>query len=64
MRDLYREQAKYLLTSNLWEAVEATVINEATTLAFQAGTMEHIEYAKALKYWHTILLKTLAKLST
>jgi len=64
MRELYKEQARYLLSSNLWEVFNATIINEAGTIALKTSAdWSHIEFAKAIDYWHTVLAKMLLKLS-
>lgn len=65
MKDLYKEQARYLLTSNIWEVIEATVISEAGNLALKSSAdWQHVQFAKALDYWHTIVAKMLRQLST
>ena len=52
-----REQVKYLKTSNLFEILNATAINEAASLAMKADTLEHLQFAKALQYWNKIFNK-------
>ncbi len=63
MRGILRDQAKNFQTSNLFEIIDATIINEASNLFLQAGNMEHLQYAKALHYWNNILKKMLNALS-
>lgn len=57
MRDILRDQAKQLQSSNLYEIINATVKDESFKLFSQAGTLEHLQYAKALLYWNKVLLK-------
>lgn len=53
-RDLFREQAKYLQTSQIWEVIDATITNEASSLALlQSTNFEQVQFAKALFYWKT-----------
>ena len=65
MRDLLREQAKYLQTSNLWELLDSTITNEAAHLALvQSTNFEHVQFAKALHHWNFVfknMIDTLAK---
>lgn len=52
MRDLLREQAKYLETSQLWEIMQSTIINEAYNIALiQSKNFEEVEIGKMLKHW-------------
>lgn len=57
MRSLLRDQAKQLQSSNLYEIVNATIIDEGHRLFLQSGNMEHVQYAKALIYWNQVLAK-------
>lgn len=57
MRSLLRDQAKQLQSSNLYEIINATAINESFNLFTQAGNMEHVQYAKALIYWNKVMTK-------
>lgn len=65
VREVLREQAQYILTSNFWEIVEATMINEASQLALmQSQEWDHVLSAKQLYYFVKIfrkMLYTLAK---
>lgn len=63
MRSLLRDQARSLQTSNLFEILDATITNEASSLLLQAGTVEHLQYGKALHYWNKILKKTINALA-
>ena len=61
---ILREQAKYIQTSQFYEILHATVINEAIDLALnKSATFEHVEFAKALKYWDTIMAKMILHLA-
>lgn len=52
MRELLREQARYVATSQLWEIFNAAIINEAADLALiQSSEWQHIETAKMLHHW-------------
>lgn len=64
MRDLFREQAKYILTSQLWDVIYSTALNEAANLALKNSlNFDHVQFAKALDYWNTLVLKLLVKLA-
>lgn len=64
MKDVFREQAKYILTSHLWEIIHATAVNEAGTLALKNSTnFEHVQFAKSLDYWNTLATKILVALA-
>lgn len=52
MRSILREQAKYIVTSNLWEVLNSTIINEASNLALlQSENFDQVRFAKALHHW-------------
>ena len=56
MRGILRDQAKSFQTTNLYEILNATITNEAATLALiQSATFEHVQYAKALHHWNHVL---------
>ena len=64
MRDIYREQAKYILSSQIWEMINATAVNESANLALKRSlNFEHVQFAKSLDYWNTLVVKMLAALS-
>jgi len=63
MRSLLRDQAKQLQSSNLYEIINATAIDEAHKLFLQSGNMEHVQYAKALIYWNKVLVKMINALA-
>lgn len=52
MRELLRDQAEYILRSDLWEIFNATITNEAANLALvQSMNWEHVNTAKMLHHW-------------
>ena len=52
MRDLLREQARYLETSQLWEILINTLNQRANKMALEESLeWNHILSAKALKIW-------------
>lgn len=56
MRGVLREQAKYLQTSNLWEILNATIINETFDMALrQSQDFEAVRSAKMLYHWNHVL---------
>ncbi len=65
LRNVLREQAKYLATSQLWEVFNNTAIQEANDLALKkSANWEHVLYAKALKYYVDIFSTMITKLKT
>ena len=61
---LLKEQAHYIETSQFYEILNAAVINESARLAFEAPTLEALQFAKALNYYGTMmrsLIKDLKK---
>lgn len=64
VRDLLREQAKYVSTSQLWEILNASILQEASNLALiQSKDWSHVEFAKALKHWQHFMENTIHTLS-
>ena len=63
VKGILRDQAKSLLSSQLYEVLDATITNEGINLLTQASTVEQLQYAKALLYWNKILKKTVNSLS-
>lgn len=63
IRELLREQAGYLLRSEVYEIFEATLTNEAARLALESGNFEHVQFAKALQYWNATMKKIYVSLS-
>lgn len=50
--DVLKEQARYLETSQLYEILRATIINESADLALkQSQNWEQVQFAKALHHW-------------
>ena len=64
-RDILRGQAKYLQTSQLWEILNATIVNEAADISLrQSQNFEHVQNGKMLYHWGHVfknLITTLAK---
>lgn len=64
VRDVLREQARYIQTSNFWEIVQATVLNEAANLALvQSKEWQQVETAKMLHHWQYVFDNLLHALS-
>lgn len=64
MRDMFREEAKYIVSSHIWEVINATAINEAGTLALKNSlNFDHVQFAKGLDYWNTLVVKILTALA-
>lgn len=64
MRDLLREQAKYLKTSQIIDLLDATIINESSNLALiQSTNFAHVEFAKALYHWNIVFKNMILILS-
>jgi hypothetical protein len=57
IRVLLKDQADNVLRSELYDIFYATIANEASRLALQSGSLEHLQYAKALKYWNDTMKK-------
>lgn len=61
---LLKEQAKYLVTSQLFEVFNETINAEANDLALNKSTeWQHVQFAKALKYYIDVLNTMVSKLS-
>ena len=64
MLDILREEAKYFERSQLWEILNASILNEASNLALHQSTnWEHIKYAKALNNWSFFFKNVVHRLS-
>lgn len=64
IRELLKDQAKNLLTSQLYEVLDATITNEAYNLALiQSKDMDNVYSAKMLHHWNFVLKNILKKLS-
>ena len=65
LRDILREQAKYLSTSQIYEVFNSTIKNEAFDLALnKSKDWDHVLYAKALAYWVDVMTSMVNKLKT
>ena len=65
IRDLLKEQSKYLETSQLWEILNASIANEAVNLSLiQSQNFDHVQFAKALWHWSAFMQKVVKRLST
>lgn len=57
LRDILRGQAKFIQSSQLWEILSASTLNEAVNLALiQSKDFDHVQFAKAM--WHYSLFIT------
>lgn len=60
MRELLRDEARYIITSTLWEVFNAAITNEAASMALINSTeWEHVEVAKMLHHWAHFFRNTL-----
>lgn len=63
-RDLFREQAKYIDKSELWETIHASLANEAIDLALiQSKDFDAVQFAKALWHLSTFMRNVVLQLS-
>jgi hypothetical protein len=64
VRDLLKEQAKYIDRSDIWDILSASIANEAINLALiQSQDFDHVQFAKALWHWSTFMRNVILKLS-
>lgn len=68
MRGILRDQAENLLTTQLWEVLHASIVNEAYQLALmQSGKSGDIEkdvrFEKALHHWAHFMRNVIVKLA-
>ncbi len=62
--DILREQARYFKTSQLYEVLRSTIINEAHNAALiQSTDFEQVKFAKALYHWQFVLDNIIKKLT-
>jgi hypothetical protein len=61
--DVIKTQASTLKKSELWEILRATLINQASESALKSVTWENVQFAKALRYYVTVIDKVLKELS-
>lgn len=65
LREVLREQARYIMKSNLYEIIRATIMNEAAKAALiQSTDWEQVRFAKALYHWSYVLDNMLKVLTT
>ena len=63
-RDLLKEQSKYFKTSQLYEVLKATIINESSNLALiQSTNFEQVQFAKSLYHWMSVLDNMMKRLT-
>lgn len=56
LRGVLRDEAEYIQKSRLWEVLNATVTNEAYTIALiQSANYEHVLNAKQLHHWAHVM---------
>lgn len=64
MRDVLREQARYIERSNLWEVVNATIVNESYDIALKhSKDFDEVLSAKMLHHWAFVMRKIMALLA-
>lgn len=64
VRELLKDQSKWLLTSQLYDILRATITNEASNLALvQSKEWDHVLSAKMLWHWQFVLENLLKKLT-
>ena len=62
--NLLKEQARYIQTSQLWEIMSATLIQESVNLALaQSQNYEHVLSAKMLYHWQHVMKNMIIKLA-
>lgn len=63
LRSILRDEAKAIHATQLWEILNASVINESYNLALiQATNMESLNYAKAMKHWSYFMMEVFKRL--
>lgn len=64
IRELLRDQSKNFQTTQLWEILQASILNEAYNLALvQSQNFDHVQFAKALSHWGKFMERVLIKLA-
>ena len=53
--DLLKEQARYIKTSQFYEVLHATLINESYKLLIESKNWDNVQFGKSLKYLDTII---------
>ena len=51
LRDVLREEARYIGRSTFWEVFNAAILDEAAKTALTATVMEQVHKAQMLKAW-------------
>ena len=63
-RSVLRDEAVYIQRSNFWEIFNATIKNEAATMALITSmNWDHTLSAKQLYYWQQVMEKIIKKLA-
>ena len=63
-RSLLKDQATNFMSSQLWEVISSTLINEASNLALKkSANWDHVNFAKALDYTQSTVEKMLKALT-
>ena len=62
-RNTLRDQADYILRSDIFELFQATLYNEAARLALQSTSDQQLQFAKALKYLNDTMRKIYTELA-
>lgn len=68
IRGILRDQAENFLTTQLWEILHASIVNEAYELALkQSGKsgdiVKDVQFAKALHHWAHFMRNVIVKLA-
>lgn len=64
LRSVLRDEAVYILNSRIWEVLNATIVNEASSLALKNSmNWDHVLSAKQLYYWQQAMEKIIKKLA-
>lgn len=59
-----REEAKYIIKSQLFEIINATITNESFNLGVgQSKDWDSVQYAKSLYYWGKVFKKIINRLA-
>lgn len=65
IKELLKDQAKWLQTSQLYEILRATIINESYNAALiQSTDFDQVKFAKALYHWQFVLDNMLLRLTS
>lgn len=62
--EVLKEQARYLSTSQLYDILNATIVNETSNLALiQSKDFDQVRFAKALHHWNFVLRNMVSRLT-